>query len=163
MNLSSTKYLKLMSCECTLESNSGRARTTIILGSIVDKVSVATLHSEGMFWPQDSDSADLSKKYDVMIDDIQFNFESLTRLRDDLKQWLEKPSSVQRRITADRTDDQIEVAFLEESELLSSASKPCFRLQVSGVGIPELSVNYLVDESCIRMFQSDLSRALEDV
>lgn len=152
-----------MSDECTLESNSGRARTTITLGSITDKVSVGSLRSEGMFWPQDSGSADLSKKYDVMIDDIHFNLESLTRLRDDLKQWLEKPSSVQRRITADRTDDQIEVTFLEESDLLSSAGKSCFRLQVSGVGMPELSVNYLVDESCIRMFQSDLSRALEDI
>lgn len=151
-----------MSYECILESNSGRARTTITLGSVTDKVAVGSLRSEGMFWPQGSDSSDLSKKYDVTIDDIHFNLESITRLRDDLKQWLEKPSPVQRRITADRTDDQIEVAFLEESELLSSAHKPCFRLQVSCVGISGLSVNYLVDESCIRMFQSDLSRALED-
>jgi len=152
-----------MSYACTLESNSGRARTIITLGSIEDKVSVGSLYSEGMFWPQGSESAELSKKYDVMIDDIHFSLESIARLRDDLRQSLEKPSSVQRRITADHTADQIEVAFLEESNLLSSACKMCFRLQVNGVGMPELSINYLVDESCIRMFQSDLSRALENV
>lgn len=152
-----------MSHECTLESNSGRARTTITLGSVADKVSVGSLRSEGMFWPQTPDSADLSKKYDVMIEDVHFNLESLTRLRDDLEQWLEESSSVQRRITADRTDDQIEVAFLEESELLSSAHKPCFQLHISGVGMSKLVINYLVDGSCIRMFHSDLSRALEDV
>lgn len=136
---------------------------TVILGPVVDKVLVGSLHLEAMFWPQASDSADLSKKYDVMIEDIHFNLESLTRLRDDLKQWLEESLSVQRRITADRTDDQIEVAFLEESEMMSSARKPCFQLHVTGVGMSKLVVNYLVDESCIRMFQSDLSRALEDV
>lgn len=152
-----------MSYECTLESNSGRARTTITLESVSDKVAKGSLHTEGMFWPQDSESSDLSKKYDVTVDDIRFNLESITRLRDDLKQWLEEPSSVQRRLTADRTDDQIEVAFLEESELLSSARKPCFQLHVGGVGMSTLVVNYLIDESCIRMFQSDLSRALEDV
>ena len=151
-----------MSYECTLESNSGRARTTFALESASDKVATGSLHTEGMLWPQGSDSSSLGKKYDVTIDDIRFSLESLARLRDDLKQWLEKPSSVQRRLTADRTDDQVEVAFLEKSELMSSSRKPCFRLHMSGVGVSELVINYLVDESCIRMFQSALSHALND-
>lgn len=152
-----------MSYECILESNSGRARTTITLESMSDRVALGSLHTEDMFWPQGSDSSDLSKKFDVTVDDVRFGLESLARLRDDLKQWLENPLTVQRRLTADRTDDQIEVALLEKSELMSSSHKPCFRLLMSGVGISQLVINYLVDESCIRMFQSDLSRALEDV
>ena len=150
-----------MSDECVLVSNSSRFRTTITLVAAIDKVVMGSLRVESDFWPQQSDSSGLSRKYEVEVYDISFNLESIARLRDDLKRWLESQSPFQRRITADRTDDQIEVAFLEESELLSSASKPCFRLYVSAIGMSKLVVEYLVDESCIRMFQNHLSLALE--
>ena len=151
-----------MSYSCTVASNSGNARIQIDVSNADSSPLIGVVRYVGDSWSDLVDSRNMIRKHDFAMHEILLNGNSLKLLVADLVAWLSNPIDIRRQISADRTSDNVELAFSEKSQLISSKEKPCFRYSYHGVGVPSLQIEFIVDQSCIRVFKEELEYALQE-
>ncbi|HMB74874.1 MAG TPA: hypothetical protein VKN76_00630 [Kiloniellaceae bacterium] len=79
-----------------------------------------------------------------------------------LRQWLAKPMSFTVDLSGSK-GQKAKITFDGEGNSVLSAHHPTITFEGAAAGMPHLDVSFETDETCIRLFYQQLSRALEDL
>ena len=146
-----------------VRSNSGREEVRFAFRSIESQVVTANVKYIDNSWSQNYDSPSAPVKSLIEFHDVRINVKSLVLLAEDLSRWFSYPTDIHRKLSTDRSGERLSVSIVENSRLISSAIKPCMQWSYSGGAVESFLFDFLIDQSCIQAFQTQLSSVLAEL
>jgi hypothetical protein len=128
-----------------------------------DIVYVSEIGITGLFWDRaNTFKRDYVNDFSVTLHQIHFLKDVLKRFLEDLRNWLEQPTTISFDLAQGSRDDQrFEIFIGKTEELICSDERPACVIKYISGSFDMGRWRFVLDQSCIRLLAEELSEAIQ--